>query len=118
MYLVFLSVFYFTLSVLFSSFPYFCLSYQFSCFTFLILFCCSFFVCLFCRFQFLFAKRFSFFLCVFLFMSLYKLIVIFLFCIIFFLRRCKCQNVSIIYIYLNEYLCFYRSVSFAFPLLF
>ena len=32
--------------------------------------------------------------------------------------RCKCQNVSIIYIYLNEYLYFYRSVSFAFPLLF
>lgn len=32
--------------------------------------------------------------------------------------RCKYQNVSIIYIYLNEYLCFYFSVSFAFPLLF
>lgn len=32
--------------------------------------------------------------------------------------RCKCQNINIIYIYLNEYLCFYRSVSFAFPLLF
>lgn len=59
-----------------------------------------------------------FFLCVFLFMSLYKLIIIFLFCIVFFLMRCKCQNVSIIYIYLNEYLCFYFSVSFAFPLLF
>ena len=32
--------------------------------------------------------------------------------------RCKYQNVSIIYIYLNEYLCFYFSVSFAFSLLF
>lgn len=32
--------------------------------------------------------------------------------------RYKYQNVSIIYIYLNEYLCFYFSVSFAFPLLF
>ena len=61
MYLVFLSVFYFTLSVLFSSFPYFCLSYQFSHFAIKILLCGSFFVCLFCRFQFLFTKRFLFF---------------------------------------------------------
>lgn len=59
-----------------------------------------------------------FFLCVFLFMSLYKLIIIFLFCIIFFLMRCKYQNINIMYIYLNAYLCFYFSVSFAFPLLF
>lgn len=58
-----------------------------------------------------------FFLCVFLFMSLYKLIIIFLFCIIFFLMRCKYHNINIIYIYLNVYLCFYFSVSFAFPLL-
>lgn len=58
-----------------------------------------------------------FFLCVFLFMSLYKLIIIFLFCIIFFLMRCKYWNINIIYIYLNAYLCFYFSVSFAFPLL-
>lgn len=58
-----------------------------------------------------------FFLCVFLFMSLYKLIIIFLFCIIFFLMRCKYHNINIIYIYLNVYLCFYFSVSFAFPFL-
>lgn len=58
-----------------------------------------------------------FFLCVFLFMFLYKSVFIFLFCIIFFLMRCKYQNINIIYIYLNAYLCFYFSVSFAFPLL-
>ena len=57
------------------------------------------------------------FLCVFLFMSLYKSIIIFLFCIIFFLMRCKYQNSNIIYIYLNVYLCFYLSVSFAFSFL-
>ena len=32
--------------------------------------------------------------------------------------RCKYQNINIMYIYLNAYLCFYFSVSFAFPLLF
>lgn len=58
-----------------------------------------------------------FFLCVFLFMFLYKSVFIFLFCIIFFLMRCKYHNINIIYIYLNVYLCFYFSVSFAFPLL-
>lgn len=56
------------------------------------------------------------FLCVFLFMSLYKLIIIFLFCIIFFIMRCKCQSSNIIYIYLNVYLCFCLFVSFIFSL--
>lgn len=58
------------------------------------------------------------FLCVFLFMSLYKSVFIFLFCIIFFLMRRKYRNSNIIYIYLNVYLCFCFSVSFVFPLLF
>ena len=59
-----------------------------------------------------------FFLCVFLFMFLYKSVFIFLFCIIFFLMCYKCQNINIIYIYLNAYLCFYLSISFAFSLSF
>ena len=108
--------FYFTMSSLVASLTF---VYLISFLVFFLIFLCgSFFVCLFCRFQFLFAKLFSFFLCVFLFISLCKSIIIFLFYIIFFLMRCKCQNSNIIYIYLNVYLCFYFSASFAFPLLF
>ena len=71
----------------------------------------------FCRFQFLFVKRFSFFwvfsyLCLCINWSLYFYFALFSF------LYCKYQNANIIYIYLNAYLCFYLSVSFTFSLLF
>ena len=59
----FLMSFILLLSVFFSRFLYLCLSYQFSHFAIQILLCGSFFACLFCRFQFLFAKRFLFSVC-------------------------------------------------------
>ena len=108
LYLLFLSMF-------FISSPYFCFFCHLSQFAIWIFAWVSSLFADFTAFFFYllsFLLVFSFFSSICLFMSLYKSIIICLFCVVFFVMCCNLHNINIIYNCLNDYLCFYFLISF------